>query len=463
MTDAWLEDAFFEEAEPDSLDGGTTNRGPLWHSVSPRWGHVMHSMCSYQGMFPPRLAHHFISTYTQPGEVVLDPFSGRGTTTLQARVEGRRTISNDLSPLGFVLSAAKARPPDWTSLMSFVDQLESDYQPNRFRTAHVSPDIRMLFHPHTLGQLLSIKDHLFARRMLQWSPVELMVAGAIAGILHGNHRQDGSSAYLSISMPNTFSMPPAYVRRFIADHNLVPPDQNVFECLRDKFARIYLDSADGPSGAAYSRDAVTLLQSKAIRPGSVDLVLTSPPYLQVVNYGTSNWIRLWWLGVDEVSTHGGAGRKKLNSKLDHDHRYESYERFMLHVLRAIERVLKPNGVAVIVIGEVETSKTSYSLASQIWATVGQTTGLTLIDLLEDSLPGHSKVSRIWRETRGRATDREEILILGQKNAEQRLANLGVDWEEPYKDGGPDAAHARIYNGRAAQHALHLKPVSSLAP
>jgi hypothetical protein len=462
MTDAWLEDAFFEEAEPDSLDGGTTNRGPLWHAVSPRWGHVMHSMCSYQGMFPPRLAHYFVSAYTQQGETVLDPFSGRGTTSLQARVEGRRAISNDLSPLGFVLSAAKARPPDWTSLMSFVNQLESDYQPHRFRTAEVSPDIQMLFHANTLGQLLSIKEHLFARRILEWSPEELMVAGAIAGILHGNHRQDGSSAYLSISMPNTFSMPPAYVRRFIADHHLIPPDQNVFERLRDKLARIYLDSTDGPNGSTYCRDAVALLQSKAIKPGSVDLVFTSPPYLKVVNYGTSNWIRLWWLGVEEVSTHGGAGRKKLNSKLDHDHRYKSYERFMLQVLQAIERVLKPNGIAVIVIGDVETSNVSYSLASQIWTTVGQTTGLTLIDLLEDSLPGHSKVSRIWRETKGRATDQEGILILGREDAEQRLTNPEVDWDEPYKDGGPDAAHARMISGRAVQHAVHLKAVSSLA-
>ena len=58
-----------------------------------------------------------------------------------------------------------------------------------------------------------------------------------------------------------------------------------------------------------------------VRAGSVDLVVTSPPYLQVVNYGTANWIRLWLLGVDEVGRERGAGRKKLNGELDHRHNY----------------------------------------------------------------------------------------------------------------------------------------------
>ena len=42
----------------------------------------------------------------------------------------------------------------------------------------------------------------------------------------------------------------------------------------------------------------------------VDLIVTSPPYLQVVNYGTANWIRLWLMGLDEVGRESGAGRKK---------------------------------------------------------------------------------------------------------------------------------------------------------
>ena len=70
--------------------------------------------------------------------------------------------------------------------------------------------------------------------------------------------------------------------------------------LDDKLARLYLDDTAGVSGKAYHADAAKLLDSSRMKPGLVDLVVTSPPYLQVVNYGTANWIRLWLLGIDEV-------------------------------------------------------------------------------------------------------------------------------------------------------------------
>ena len=120
----WSDDAFFESPEPATIDGGTTSAGTLWHGVSPRWGHSLHAMCSYHGMFPAKVAHYFIQRYSRPGDVVLDPFSGRGTVPLQARVEGRRAIANDLSPLAYVLSRAKADPPSWHSIQSFVKELE---------------------------------------------------------------------------------------------------------------------------------------------------------------------------------------------------------------------------------------------------------------------------------------------------------------------------------------------------
>src|SRR5438270_8270525 len=117
----WLDEAFFEEPAPEPIDGGRTSQGPLWHAASVRWGHSMHTMCSYHGMFPAKLAHYFIQSYSKPGDLVLDPFSGRGTVPLQARVEGRRVIGNDLNPLAYVLSRAKAAPPSWAAMRRTVD------------------------------------------------------------------------------------------------------------------------------------------------------------------------------------------------------------------------------------------------------------------------------------------------------------------------------------------------------
>jgi hypothetical protein len=439
----WLEEAFFDEPDPDSVDGGNTSHGLLWHGVSPRWGHSMHPMCSYHGMFPAKLAHFFIQRYSEVGDLVLDPFSGRGTTALQARVEGRRSLSNDLNPLAYVLTRAKADPPTWSAVNKFVSRVERSYRAAKGEP-DVPPDIEMLFHPSTLRQIVHVRDRLLSRPLTDWSNEEAMVAGAIAGILHGRHRADGSSAYLSISMPNTFSMAPSYVRKFIRENKLVQPDQNVFECLRDKLARLYSDAVDGQAGWVFNQDASALLNSRAIRPGSVDLIVTSPPYLRVVNYGTSNWIRLWFLGLDEVSRNSGAGRASLDSQLDHGHGYDSYRTFMLRTFKAARRVLRRDGVAVFVIGDVAApGGPSLALARQIWMDVGAETGLRLVELIEDELPSHNKVSRIWGETKGRATDRDCVLVLAREDGHPAPRSSEVAWDEPYKDGGPDAAHARL--------------------
>lgn len=449
--DAWLNDAFFDDADDESLDGGGTDHGVLWHAVSPRWGHSMHTMCSYQGMFPPKLAHYFIQRFTSPGDLVLDPFSGRGTTVLQARVEGRRSVGNDLNPLAYVLTRAKASPPEWSAVMKAVDQLDRRWRGTSLRSVDDAPaDIAMLFHPKTLAQLLFLRSYLFRRPMSRWSREEFMIAGAVAGILHGNHRRDGTSQYLSISMPNTFSMAPGYVRNYIATHGLEQIEQDVFDRLRDKLARLYLDSFAGPAGKVTNQDAVKLLSSTSVRPESVDLLLTSPPYLDVVNYGTSNWIRLWWLGLDGVATDGGVGRRKLDAKLDHQHNYDSYRAFMRRAFQATAKVLKPSGVGVFVIGDVAApGRDARPLAEDVWNDVGSDTGLRLLAVIQDALPTHNtKVSRIWGDTKGNATDRERVLVLARSDSPGIRDDLEISWDEPYKDAGPDEAHDRTRRARA---------------
>src|SRR4051812_49671110 len=84
---------------------------PEWKDQQRLWGHSFHPMCSYLASFPAALAHAFIARYSRPGDVVLDPFSGRGTTPLQACAEGRIGAGNDLNPLAHLLTAAKVDPP----------------------------------------------------------------------------------------------------------------------------------------------------------------------------------------------------------------------------------------------------------------------------------------------------------------------------------------------------------------
>jgi site-specific DNA-methyltransferase (adenine-specific) len=402
-------------------------------------------------MFPAKVAHYFIERYSSPGDLVLDPFSGRGTTGLQARVNGRRTICNDLNPLAYVLSRAKIDPPSWESANSFLDGLEKAYRSAGHRDPDVPDDIRMLYHVNTLKQICFFRGRLLCKPVAEWSREQLMIGGALAGIMHGAWRRDDTSLYLSISMPNTFSMSPDYVEKFIRENGLKKIDQDVFGRLRDKLARLYLDDISGPAGQAFQSDASELLRSRILKAGSVDLVVTSPPYLQVVNYATSNWIRLWLFGVDGVGRERGAGRKKLNDALDHRHTFDSYCHFMLRTVLGIQRVLKRDGVAVVVIGDVKDpdKEEPLSLAAKVWDAIKGCTELRLLEMVEDDLPVQNKVSRIWGETKGQATSRDCALVMAHAEGTPDLSRVDVEWDEPYKDGGPDAAHERLKQLRLA--------------
>src|SRR5204862_2412231 len=83
---------------------------PEWKDQQRLWGHSYHPMCSYLASFPAALSHAFIARYSRPGDVVLDPFSGRGTTPLQACAEGRIGVGNDLNPFAHLLTASKVEP-----------------------------------------------------------------------------------------------------------------------------------------------------------------------------------------------------------------------------------------------------------------------------------------------------------------------------------------------------------------
>src|SRR5213083_3737605 len=83
---------------------------PEWKDQARLWGPTLHPMCSYLASFPAALAHGFIGRYSRRGDVILDPFSGRGTTPLQACAEGRIGVGNDLNPFANLLTAAKVEP-----------------------------------------------------------------------------------------------------------------------------------------------------------------------------------------------------------------------------------------------------------------------------------------------------------------------------------------------------------------
>ena len=127
----------------------------IWQENNRRWATPQHYTCSYMAMFPPALPHYFIRRFTKRGDIVLDPFSGRGTTAVEAIAQDRVGIGNDLNDLAYVLTKGKLANPSLDEILSRLDALESGYSRKEWLKFSGMPNkIRMIFHPETQKHLM---------------------------------------------------------------------------------------------------------------------------------------------------------------------------------------------------------------------------------------------------------------------------------------------------------------------
>lgn len=345
-------------------------------------------------MFPARVPNYFIRKYSEPGDVVFDPFSGRGTTAIEACFEGRIGIGRDKNPLAFVLTKAQTGVPSRGRILSRIAKLEKEHANSPKNKEEVSWAIDMIFHTRTLNQLM------FLRRKLQWqtNTVDAYIMALLLGILHGH-----SEGYLSLPMPNTFSYSPNYIKNYVAKHGLIKPNRDTFALLRRKLERAY--ERPPIRGKAYLGDARS---SGRIRPKSVDLIITSPPYTRLITYAKFNWIRLWALGYDDA--------RDIERKLFTTSSEPKYYDFMRDVIANCDKVLADGGKLVLVIGDVQKKDKSsaLNLAEEVWKNCAQPLGFKKVEeTIADVISDNNKVTKIWGKTRGNATKVDRVLVLSR--------------------------------------------------
>ena len=434
---------------------------PEWKAQQRLWGHSFHPMCSYLASFPAALAHAFVSRYSRRGDVVLDPFSGRGTTPLQACAEGRIGVGSDLNPFANLLTAAKVEPAtpaeartrlaslrlawaaDQAAWLDLATAVLSDPGPAGTLVPiagsgssagdvgggePVPAEVAVAFHRRTLAQLLLVRTSLRLDR-----PTDRFLAAALTGILHGK-----SASYLSTIMPNTFSMAPRYVRDFAARTDFHSPDRDVFDGLELKLGRLFRQAPPQTLGVALLGDArdVAPRAREALRqrglPDRARLVVTSPPYLRVVKYGYYNWLRTWLLGFDAAA---------IDASLDDAHHREPYLAFLRDVLAGLRPILTDDAVVVLVIGDVEFDRGrplagAVGLAERVWAAAAAPEGYALAGVALDDVAADRKMTKLWGAEAGRATKTDRILVLGATEAGRRRALAGaatpIDWDWPQR-------------------------------
>jgi hypothetical protein len=243
-------------------------------------------------MFPESFAETWIERLTKPGDLVLDPFCGRGTTPLQALLMGRSAVAGDINSVAYCVTKAKTNAPTLAAIRRRITLLESRYDSAIWEKERLAlPQFfRWAFTSETLRQLL------YLRTILSWnsSKTDCMIAALILGSLHGETLH--SDSYLSNQMPHTISTKPLYSVRFWKERGLRPPKRDAFELLRKRATFRYESPVPDKVATVFHSDFRNLPGFFKTRSSRPRCVITSPPYFDVTDVEEDQWLRLWFLG-----------------------------------------------------------------------------------------------------------------------------------------------------------------------
>jgi hypothetical protein len=292
-------------------------------------------------MFPEEFVAEQLLRHTVAGDLVFDPFCGRGTTIFESLLQNRRAAGSDINPVAACIAGAKADAPDLRAIIARIDFLEEVYSAPRSRPP--TPFFGACYAPRTLGQILYLRDALDWRR----DSVDRFIAAMMLGALHGeSHR---SELYLSNRMPRTISTKPNYSVRWWKTRDMVAPDRDAFEVLRRLAAFRYRMPPATTTGLVKQGDARNVSENFPDVRGEVKLVVTSPPYLDTTDYAEDQWLRLWFLG-------GPSQPIARQYKDDRITQPPIYWSFLKHAWAGMEPLLHDRAVIVIRIGGAMLSK-----------------------------------------------------------------------------------------------------------
>ena len=285
------------------------------------WGHVRHTICSYPSKMKPSIAYYLVSLFSNPGDTVLDPFSGVGTIPFEASLNGRVGIGLDLSPLAFNVTNSKLHKMNERKIFEIISSLKS-----KIRTTN---DVELLeceakeyYHEDTYKEILIAKEFFSS---LSESPEKSFVLSCLLHILHGNRPYA-----LSRRSHNIIPIPPK--GEFIYKSLIISLSDKVNAMLKVPLPFEFRE------GYAFLGDATKI----PLENESISSIITSPPFLGTTDFLRQNRIRLWFLGWD---------KEVLSAKKKHSNFLE-YNKLSLYpsIFSEFYRLLQTDGIVVMHLG-----------------------------------------------------------------------------------------------------------------
>jgi hypothetical protein len=333
-------DGISAAAAEDAEIGGVTVRrytGEYWTSRQ-RQASSIHEV-SYRACFKPQLPRFFISLLTRKGDMVYDPFSGRGTTVIEAALMGRDVIANDANPLSRIMAEPRFFPPQ----LALVEK--------RLLTVPLSggcadTDLSMFYHPDTEKELVSLRAYLLHRKSLcRDDMIDRWIAMVATNRLTGH-----STGFFSVyTLPPNQAVSQKSQQRINTRRRQEPDYRDTHRIILSKTKSLLrsVSDADRKNLVRAGKKAVLLTgdarNTPEIRDGSVRLTVTSPPFLDIVQYREDNWLRCWFNGLDGDAI----GRSITMART-----IGEWSRVMGPVFAELYRITRPGGHVAFEVGEV---------------------------------------------------------------------------------------------------------------
>ena len=310
----------------------------LW-TAGQRRASSLHEI-SYRACFKPQLPGYFIERHTLPGDVVYDPFSGRGTTAIEAALRGRKVIANDINPLSALLAAPRLALPTLDAIVERLAEIPR-------HLAGRAPPLAMFYERKTLRELMALRDWLLQRR----ASGEADVIDGWIGMVATNRLTGHSPGFFSVySFPPNQAVTAARQTRINTQRAQKPAYRDTHALILKKSAQLLrgLDAVQikalrkaGKTARFLTGDA---RHTPQIKRNSVALTVTSPPFLDVVDYAGDNWLRGWFNGLPV---------QQIAAAMTVPRTVPQWSLVMGEVLQELHRITRPGGVVAFEVGEVK--------------------------------------------------------------------------------------------------------------
>ncbi|MEO8206742.1 MAG: DNA methyltransferase [Chthoniobacterales bacterium] len=348
----------------------------LW-TAKQRQSHSLQEV-PYRACFKAELPQYFIERYSKKGNVVFDPFMGRGTTLLTAALAGRIPSGCDINPLCERMIIPRLNPPTQEEVRERLEILDLSWKKK------IREDLLTFYHPDTLSQLHALRDYLLKREKAKTlDSVDAWIRMVALTRLTGH-----SSGFFSVyTLPPNQAVSIESQKKINARLKQKPEPRNIKAIITRKSKDLLKDLSSENRKVLKKIYTPELIHTGPaqdlswIREGSLHLVVSSPPFLDEVDYVTDNWLRCWFCGIELTPDTNPHIHGKLNAWGD----------MMQSVLRELARVLHPKGKIAIEVGEVRKGKV---LLEDTVLQAGQSAGLTPAEILINR-QNFTKTSNCW--------------------------------------------------------------------